>query len=172
MRTDCSVRPARADERALIEGLLQFYVYDFSDMEPAASDRFDFDDCGGYPPWPDLGDYWSRDGFHPLLILSGGKVAGFALVNTHSHQGGEVERNMGEFFIARKYRRAGIGAAAVAAVLSALPGVWEVAVADRNLVAKAFWPTAIAAAPCVSGLVRLEGDGDHWRGPIWRFTAL
>ena len=167
-----TVRQARAEERALIDGLLKFYIYDFSEMEPAASDRFDFDESGGYGLWPDLGDYWSREGFHPLLILAGGKFAGFALVNTHSHQGGEVERNMGEFFIARKYRRGGIGASAVGSILAALPGVWEVAVAERNRVAKAFWPRAIAGAPGVSDLVRLEGDGDHWRGPIWRFTAL
>ena len=108
----------------------------------------------------------------PLLILAGGKVAGFALINTHSHQGGEVERNMGEFFIARKYRRGGLGAAAVGRILAALPGVWEVAVAERNLAAKAFWPRAIAASPGVSDLVRLEGDGVNWNGPIWRFTAV
>ena len=172
MAETVSLRPAGADERPLIEGLLRFYVYDFSEMEPADSDRFDFDARGGYPPWPDLGDYWTRPGYHPLLILAGSKVAGFALVNTRSHQGGEVERNMGEFFIARKYRRGGVGAAAVALILAALPGTWEVAVAARNAVALAFWPGAIAAAPGVSALIRLEGDGRHWRGPIWRFTSL
>ena len=166
------MRPAREDERALIEGLLQFYVYDFSELEPAASDRFDFDAAGGYPPWDDLDDYWRRAGFHPLLILASGKTAGFALINTHSHRGGAIERNMGEFFIARKFRRGGVGASAVAHILAALPGIWEVAVAERNLAAKAFWPRAIAAAPGVSGLVRLEGDAGHWRGPIWRFTAV
>ena len=43
--------------------------------------------------------------------------------------------------------------------------------AERNVVAKAFWPRAIAAAPTVSRLVRLEGDGKPWIGPIWSFKA-
>jgi hypothetical protein len=44
-------------------------------------------------------------------------------------------------------------------------------VVERNTAAKAFWPRAIAAAPNVTDLVRLEGDGEHWRGPIWTFQA-
>jgi hypothetical protein len=44
-------------------------------------------------------------------------------------------------------------------------------VAERNVAAKAFWPRAIGAAPNVSELVQLEGDGTHWRGPIWSFQA-
>jgi hypothetical protein len=31
------VRPAAPDERRLLEGLLQFYVYDFSELEPEGS---------------------------------------------------------------------------------------------------------------------------------------
>jgi hypothetical protein len=36
---------------------------------------------------------------------------------------------------------------------------------------KTFWPRAIAAAPNFDRLVRLEGDGEHWRGPIWSFRS-
>ena len=166
-----SVRLAEASERTLIEGLSQFYIYDFSEMEPAGSEGFEFDDRGGFDPLPGLDDYWRLEGFHPLVIRVGGRPAGFALVNTRSHQGGAVERNMGEFFVARKHRRRGVARQAVRLVLAEFPGRWEVAVADRNVAAKAFWPQAIAAAPNVSGLVRLQGDGEHWRGPIWSFRA-
>ena len=41
----------------------------------------------------------------------------------------------------------------------------------RNAAAKAFWPRAIAAVPGVWDLERAEGDGVHWRGPIWTFHA-
>ena len=92
-------------------------------------------------------------------------------MNTHSHRGGGVERNMGEFFIARKHRRAGAATRAVGQILADYPGRWEIAVVERNTTAKAFWPRAIASAPNVADLTRVEGDGDHWRGPIWCFAA-
>lgn len=107
---------------------------------------------------------------HALILLKD-KLVGFALLNTRSHRGGTIERNMGEFFIARKHRRRGLATEAVRQILMTYPGRWEVAVVERNLAAKAFWPKAIAAAPNVSELIRLEGDGEHWRGPIWSFFA-
>jgi predicted acetyltransferase len=167
---DVRVSQALKSERPLIEGLAQFYLYDFSEMEPVDSDAFDFDEHGGYEPYPPLADYWTDADRHPLLIRSGEKIAGFALINTQSHQGGRVERNMAEFFVARKFRRRGVASEAVRQILALYPGRWEVAVVERNLAAKAFWPRAIAAAG-VSGLTRVEGDGEHWRGPIRTFTV-
>jgi predicted acetyltransferase len=78
---------------------------------------------------------------------------------------------MAEFFVARKHRRHGVGAEAVRQILALYPGRWEVAVVARNPNAQAFWPWVIAASPNVSDLVRHEGDGEQWRGPIWSFRA-
>jgi thiosulfate/3-mercaptopyruvate sulfurtransferase len=165
------VDPASEAERPLIEGLLQFYIYDFSEMLPADPADFAFDERGGFATqYFQLADYWSLDGYHPLVIRVAGRTAGFALVNTISHRGGIAERNMGEFFVARLYRRRGVAAAAVRQILALYPGRWEVAVAERNTTAKAFWPRAIAAAG-VADLERADGDGEHWRGPIWRFRV-
>jgi predicted acetyltransferase len=170
MRATARVRPAAASERPLIEGLFQFYAYDFSELEPADSPRFDFDRRGGFGAYEHLPAYWRDKGGWPLLIEVDGRLAGFALVNTASPHGGTVERNMGEFFVARKFRRGGIGAEAVRQILGLLPGHWEVAVAERNAAAKLFWPKAIAGAG-VSGLIRRQGDGERWNGPIWSFDA-
>ena len=166
-----TVTPAAPGEKPLIEGLFQFYAYDFSELEPAGSADFAFNAEGRFEPYPYMDAYWSEPDRWPLLIRVGGEAAGFALVNTHSHRGGVVERNMGEFWVARKHRRGGVGAQALHQILALHPGRWEVAVAERNTAAKAFWPRAIAAAPNVTGLERLEGDGEHWTGPIWTFAA-
>ncbi|MCI3132529.1 GNAT family N-acetyltransferase [Phenylobacterium aquaticum] len=166
-----SVREAAASEAPLIAGLAQFYIYDFSELEPTESDRFEFDAAGGLGELPHLDDHFTAPDRHALLILAGDRPIGFALLNTHSHRGGSVERNMGEFFIARKYRRGGRGAEAVRQILAQYPGRWEVAVAERNLTARAFWPRAIEAAANVSQLEQLAGDGEHWSGPIWTFQA-
>lgn len=166
------VRPAGLADKPLIEGLFQFYAYDFSELEPAGSKDFAFDADGRLEPYPYMDAYWSEADRWPLLIRVGEEPAGFALVNTHSHRGGAVERNMAEFWVARKHRRGGVGAQALRQILALHPGRWEVAVAERNTAATAFWPHAIAAAPNVSALERLEGDGEHWTGPIWTFVAL
>jgi predicted acetyltransferase len=165
------VDPAAADERAVLEALSRFYIYDFSEMEPAGSDGLDFDERGDFAPLPDFAEDWGKPGFLALVIRVNARLAGFALINTRSHRGGAVERNMGEFFVARKFRRRGVAAEAVRQILALYPGDWEVAVVERNTAAKAFWPQAIAAAPNVTGLTRAEGDGAQWRGPIWCFRA-
>ncbi|MDB5429327.1 MAG: family N-acetyltransferase [Caulobacter sp.] len=165
-----TVSPAGEADRVLIEGLMQFYIYDFSEMEPAGSADFEVEADGQFAPYPYLPDYWRDADRHALVIRVGGAPAGFALVNGHSHHGGRVERNMGEFFVMRKHRGRGAAAEAVRQVLALLPGQWEVAVARRNTRALSFWPRAIEAAG-VSGLAVAEGDGEHWTGPIWTFRA-
>ena len=168
---DVTLQLAELSDKPLIEGLMQFYIYDFSEMEPDGSHDLDFPPDGRFNPYPYLPDYWVEAGRVPLIIRVDGKPAGFALINRFSHFGGEIERNMGEFFVARKFRRDGIAREALRQVLAAYPGRWEVAVAARNHRALAFWPKAIAAAPNASDLVRREGDGEHWIGPIWCFSA-
>ncbi|HEX5377711.1 MAG TPA: GNAT family N-acetyltransferase [Phenylobacterium sp.] len=166
-----SISLAREDQRLLIENLFQFYVYDFSELEPPGSPGFEFNADGLFDPYPYMADYWREAGRRPLLIHVGDNVAGFALINTYSHHGGEVENNVAEFFVARKHRRAGVGAEAVRQIVALYPGRWEAAVVARNLAAQAFWPRAIASAPNVSDIERREGDGVQWRGPIWSFNA-
>jgi predicted acetyltransferase len=167
-----SVRLADDSERTSIERLSQFYIYDFSEMEPPGSNEMEFGEQGGYPPLPEIDSYWRVEGFRPLLIRVKDRLAGFALINTRARHSGRVEHNMAEFFVARKYRRRGVATKAVCQVLARYPGHWEVAVAERNVAARAFWPRAIGAAPNVSELVQLEGDGEHWRGPIWSFRSV
>ena len=83
-----SVTPASEAERPLIEGLMQFYIYDFSEMEPVDSDAFEFDSAGRFPAYPHLDAYWREDKRWPLLIRANDRVVGFALINTLSHRGG------------------------------------------------------------------------------------
>jgi predicted acetyltransferase len=173
MSAAITVGLAQPAEQPLLAGLMQFYLYDFSEMEPDGSEDLELDGTRGqFEPYPYLPDYWRDPSRIPLVIRRGGRPVGFALLNQHSHlDGGHVERNMAEFFVARKHRRHGVASEAVRQILEAYPGRWEVAVVARNAAAQAFWPRAIAAAPNVSGLVRHEGDGAHWRGPIWCFRA-
>lgn len=166
-----TVTPATQADRALVAGMVQFYIYDFSELEPPASDRFEPGPDGRFADYPALDRYWDERDRAALIIRRGGLPVGFALLNTLSHSGGEIDHNMGEFFVMRKHRRGGVAGAAVRAILAAYPGRWEIAIAARNAGALAFWPRAVAATPAVKGLETLEGDGTQWSGPILAFRV-
>ncbi|ATQ42677.1 GNAT family N-acetyltransferase [Caulobacter mirabilis] len=165
-----TVSPATPADSALLAGLMQFYIYDFSEIAPEGSRDYDVEPDGLFRPYPYLDAYWQEDGRWPLIFRLDGAAIGFALVNQISNRAdGFVERNMAEFFIMRQHRRRGLAAAALAQVLKLHPGRWEVAVLDRNPGALAFWPKALGAAG-VNELERLDG-GETWAGPVWTFTA-
>ena len=169
--SDVDVTLAQASERVLIEGLFQFYIYDFSELEPPASEDFEPGPDGRFAAYPHLDSYWSDKTCTPLIIRRDGRPAGFALINAVSRSGQPVDRNMAQFFVMRKHRRAGVAQAAVRTILTRYPGRWEAAIVERNTAGRAFWPAAIAATPGVTGLITLQGDGVHWTGPILSFTV-
>ncbi len=171
MLDDVSVTLATDAEKPLIVGLIQFYIYDFSDLEPANSERFEPGSDGRFTDYLDVERYWEDPKCAALLIRRGDRAVGFALLNTLSHSGGAIDRNMGEFFVMRKHRRGGVASAAARAIFRLYGGRWEVAIAERNQGAAIFWPRAIAATPGVTGLTTLQGDGIRWTGPILSFTT-
>ncbi len=163
---------AGPEQRALIAGLFQFYIYDFSEFQPADSPDFELNAEARYEPYPYLDQYWADEACTPLLIRVGERVVGFALINAFAHSGGVADHSMAEFFVLRKYRRGGVGALAVGEILRRYPGRWEIAIAARNKPALAFWPRAVGALDCVSGLETLQMDSSLWRGPILRFVSV
>lgn len=166
------VRPARSHEIQIIENLIQYYVYDFSEIVGDGPRQIDFGALGRYDTKIELAPYWSEPNAFPFLIHCDECLAGFALINTNSHHGGSVERNMAEFFVARRHRRRGVATMAVHQILAHLPGQWEVAVMSTNFPAQAFWPGALSSSPVVSDLNARPGDGINWSGPIWSFRTI
>ena len=147
------------------------YIYDFSELEPWDSERFEPGPDGRFEDYPELDRYGRDETRAALIIRRGHRPVGFALLNAVSHSGLPVDRSMAEFFVMRKHRRGGVASAAVRAILTRYPGVWELAIAERNSAARAFWPAAVAATPKVGDLTILAGDGVHWTGPILRFMV-
>jgi predicted acetyltransferase len=167
---DIEISLASEAERPLLAGMLQFYFYDFSEMEPPGSEAMELEADGRFGAYPYLDEYWREPSRVPLIIRRRGPPAGFALLSGFSHSGRALDRNMAEFFVMRKHRRGGVAATAVREILTRYPGRWEIAVAARNTGALAFWPRAIAATPGVRDLTTLDGDGVQWTGPIHAFT--
>ena len=162
---------ATSADAKLLEALFQYYIYDFSEFEETETDKLAFNQSGGFDVRPTLDSYWSEPKRWPYLFRLGGRPAGFALVNTHSHVDNPVDRNMGEFFVARKYRRHGIATRALHALLKFHPGQWEIAIIEPNKVAQKFWPQAIMSSPSAKDLRLVNHDGTTWPGPIWTFHS-
>jgi predicted acetyltransferase len=75
-----------------------------------------------------------------------GQLAGFALVSKGSRVSADPRVwDMAEFFVARGFRKRGIGAAAAHEVWRRFPGPWEVRVVESNRAALSFWEVAIGA---------------------------
>ncbi len=151
-----TVRLARADERPLIEGLFQFYIHDFSELYSDAGDGWEFDGVGRFAPYDPLESYWRQPERRPYLIETNGRTAGFALVNAHSHRGETIDHAMAEFFVARQFRRSGVGHEAARSIFTANPGRWELAIAAPNAPARAFWPNAVLDTPGVRAFTAVK----------------
>ena len=170
MTNAVTLERATSNQRPVIASLMQFYIYDFTEL--LAPDKIpELLEAGHFDDYPYLDAYWTEPDRTPFVIRVDGKLAGFALLNKHSHIGRALDHNMAEFFIARPFRRKGAARNAVHQLLAMHPGAWEVAIGSYNKPAQKFWPGAIAAAQNIDALETLSGDGISWTGPILRFVV-
>lgn len=164
-----SIERGYPSQRETLANLVQLYIHDFNDFLPRER-RIAMDDTGLYPDALRLDEYWSEPDRSVWFIRADAALAGFALLNRHSHSGLALDTNMGEFFIARAYRDKGVGSRAGAALFRMHPGQWEVAIGAGNHMAWSFWPLAIAQAD-PQDLQKLDGDDNRWTGRIIRFVV-
>ncbi len=166
--TRLAVDIATDAERGIIENLLPLYLHDFSEFaagtphgELSADGRFAF----AIP----LARWWEEDDRVPLLLRCNGNLAGFALLNRQSHIGLDIDWNMAEFFIVRKYRRSGLGTMAAQAILRRFPGRWEVAVMRANTPALPFWERVIRRDSRHLDIIAHDCRDGNWDGAVFQF---
>lgn len=162
------LEPIGPERRETVANLFQLYVHDFTDFW--AERQVELGEDGRFPPYPFLDAYWEAPDREAFLIRADGNLAGFVLFNRHSHSGRPCDWNVAEFFVARHYRREGVGRRAALAAIGGKPGLWEIAVARRNTPAQPFWRAVADAA--ASGPVEESDQADaHWNGLILRFRV-
>jgi predicted acetyltransferase len=142
-----SVRDARgsAGDRKWIESVYRDYL---DDLSPLNTGVFSATSLGeiGYSESDQLDRWFGDSTVTPLVILRGTEPVGFAMVARGSAGAGRaaVDYRMAEFFVARTYRRRGVGRLAVELVLNRFAGRWEITEYLRNPVAVAFWRRVVA----------------------------
>lgn len=155
------ITPASLDDKPLLQRMMEFYQYDFSEYEDS-----DLDSHGTYGyPW--LDHYWGEEGRYPFLILVDKKLAGFVLVNQFNYLPNS-EWSIAEFLVMRKYRRKGVGKAAAFFVFDTFRGVWEVHQIENNVPAQRFWRKIVSEYTGGKFVETFLEDASA-RGPIQQF---
>jgi predicted acetyltransferase len=152
-------RASRADA-ATLANLSQLYIHDLSAIFPNVELGQD-----GLFRYDHLPLYWSQpDDRFPFLIRSQGKLAGFALVTRGSPAEDDPNvLDIAEFFVARRFRRAGVGREAARLLWTALPGKWTVRVSEGNDGALRFWEPVVHGLVSDAKVTLLPGDPNAWR---------
>ena len=135
---NCTLLRASEEYKAVIQNLMQFYIYDFSEYV-----KYDVADNGLFAPYPHLDDYWKEtNNKFPYIIKKDDKYIGFVLVKFIESQE-RMYFSIAEFFILKKYRRTGIGKAIAIKVFNLHKGQWEVFQKESNKPAQIFWKKVI-----------------------------
>jgi ribosomal-protein-alanine N-acetyltransferase len=135
-----SLDPASLSEYPVIQNLARFYVYDMSEF------------LGNEGGWElpedglfeciDFKKYWEDKNSFPFLIRYKNEIAGFVIVDKKGSDA-EIEFNMAQFFILRKFKNKGIGKYVATEIFKKFPGIWEVMVIPGNEGAYRFWRATI-----------------------------
>ena len=155
-------RPAQPADFPAIGRMLELYQYELSDIWDQ-----DLDAQGefGY----DTSRHRQAQRFFAHVLLVDERYAGFALVAPAmvTRQEGHW---MEQFFVLKKYRRAGNGLALARHVFECHPGAWEVGQMPGNAAARQFWRRVVASVT-QGDFVELEVTQGWWQGTVQQFTV-
>jgi predicted acetyltransferase len=165
MQINIDIVQAQPSDKLKLHNLLQFYIYDFSEFLP-----FELNEDGLYNQ-SILEDYFANPEKAAYFILVNNTLAGFVLVSGETklieNEGG---RCIKEFFIAKRYRRRGIGKTVAKRIFTMYEGKWEVRVERTNEVARRFWEATIKEQTG-ERYKREEREDEEWRGVIYSLAV-
>jgi predicted acetyltransferase len=158
----CECRLVIREDYPALSRMLELYQYELSDI---CDQELDSQGEFGY----DTSKHLQGQGFFAHVLLVDRHYAGFALVAPAM-----VTRREGfwmeQFFVLKKYRRAGNGLALARYVLQCHPGAWEVGQMTANRAARHFWRTVIADVTH-GDFVDIEVSDGWWQGTVQQFTV-
>jgi len=128
---------ASVEHNFLLENLMQFYIYDFSEWID-----LDVMSNGLFEKYKELENYWNEEDKSAYLVKKENKYVGFVLVKKTAEKG-RSHFSMAEFFILKKYRRKGLGKQVAFSVFDLYKGNWQVYQLSHNKPAQKFWHNVI-----------------------------
>lgn len=133
-----SLMRACNEDKTVVQNLMQFYLYDFSEYI-----TYDVGHNGLFAAYPYFDEYWNNDSTRICyLIKHQDKISGFVFVKkielTDSNH-----YSIAEFFVLKKYRRQGIGKEIAFQIFNIHKGRWEIFQRESNKPSHAFWKNVI-----------------------------
>jgi predicted acetyltransferase len=115
------------------------------DLAPQGTGAFPMLQEVGHTEPDQLANWFADSTTHPLVIVQESHTVGFALVRRQAQhaRAGKAGFMMAEFFVARAFRRRGIGLAAVRLIFDRYAGSWHIMEYQRNQHATEFWRRAV-----------------------------
>lgn len=152
---------ALISDKPLIKQMMELFRHDLSEFE-----NVDLDEHGFFG-YSYLDYYWVEAERSPLIVRVDRKLAGFVLINQHTHFP-ENQYSVAEFFILRKYRRRGVGREVAFYVFNLFFGRWEISQINRNLIAQKFWNDTIRSYTADNYTKEIV-ETDHGGKIFWSF---
>jgi ribosomal-protein-alanine N-acetyltransferase len=131
---------ATLEEYPLIQNMGRFYVYDMSEFMGEES-GWEMPEDGMYE-CIDFKKYWEDKNSFPFIVRYKSEIVGFVIVDKKG-SAADIDFNMAQFFILRKFKNKGIGKYVAQACFKKFPGTWEVMVIPGNEGAYRFWRATV-----------------------------
>jgi [ribosomal protein S5]-alanine N-acetyltransferase len=132
--------PATLEDYPVIQNMGRFYVYDMSEYL-GKDEGWEIPENGLYE-CIDFKKYWEDKNSFPFLVRYQNEIIGFAIIDKKGSNA-EIDFNMAQFFILRKFKNKGIGMYVAQECFKKFPGIWEVMVIPGNEGAYRFWRSTI-----------------------------
>lgn len=130
---------ATREEIPVLRRLMQFYLYDIASL-----DHWDMRGDGTYGNPQRIESFWVEEDYDRFLIRVDGVLAGFVLTSRTSDDADGSPHVVNEFFVLRRYRRAGVGRTVARRLFEGHEGTWFLTVMRANVPAQDFWASVIA----------------------------
>lgn len=130
--------PASLEDYPVLQNMARFYVYDLSEYMDYEMPGNGLYDC------IDFAKYWDSPDSFPFLIRYDNDLAGFAIIDKKGSVPG-TQYNMAQFYLARRFKRKGLGRLAAYRCFDQFRGTWEIMVMPGNEGAYRFWRAVIKA---------------------------
>jgi len=155
-------RLAQSEDFPAIGRMLELYQYELSHIWDQELDQ---QGLFGY----DTSKHRQAQRFFAHVLLVNQRYAGFALVApamVTQKEGYWME----QFFVLKRYRKAGNGLTLARHVFQCHPGAWEVGQMPGNAAARRFWRSVVATVTH-GRFVEVEVTQGWWHGTVQRFTV-
>lgn len=138
--SETNLIPATLNDHPIIQNMARFYVYDMS--EYLGKEKGWEIPADGLYECIDFKKYWEDKNSFPFIVRYKNEIVGFVIIDKKGSSA-EIDFNMAQFFILRKFKTKGIGKYVAQKCFKEFPGIWEVMVLPGNEGAYRFWRATI-----------------------------